>query len=101
MTTVDPWLNPGLIEQGQHRAPGRLRRAVSAMQSFASGTRRRALVTGAKALVKTISARFSLAQAAGGATASVGVFWLWGTGVGLLVTGLSVLAVATFLERQR
>lgn len=53
----------------------------------------------AAAATRVHSARFSLMQTAGGAAASVGVFQLWGFGVGLLVTGAAVLAAFTVLER--
>lgn len=97
MTTADPWLNPALLEPER---PGWLRRAGAAVARFASSSRRKALVTGAKALVATIRGRFTLAQLAGGSSASAGVFVLWGLGVGLLATGLAVLVASTVLERQ-
>jgi hypothetical protein len=75
-------------------------RAREAVARLASKSRRTALVTGAKALVVTIQGRFTLTQMAGGTAASTGVFMQWGAAVGLMVTGVAVLAAATVLERQ-
>jgi hypothetical protein len=97
MTTADPWLNRRLLEQPPQPW---LRRAGGAVRAFASTSRRKALIAAAKALVVTIRGRFSVAQVLGGGTASVGTFIEWGTGVGLLATGLAVVLAATVLERQ-
>lgn len=84
----------------RHRASPRFERAWALLRDVASTSRRKSLVVGARALVATIKGRFGIAQVAGGAAASAGVFELWGLGVGLLVTGLSVLVAASALERM-
>jgi hypothetical protein len=76
------------------------RRAGAAVRAFASSSRRKTLVTGATALMHAIQGRFTIAQMAGGSAASVGVFLEWGTAIGLMVTGVAVLAASTILEGQ-
>lgn len=96
MTTVDCAAPVG----EQPRSPGWLARWWANARTRGSSARKRALVAGAKAYVRAMRDRFGLAQLAGGAAASAGTFELWGVGVGLLVTGLSVVVAATVIERQ-
>ncbi|HEY3691264.1 MAG TPA: hypothetical protein VGL46_13310 [Pseudonocardiaceae bacterium] len=99
MTELVGW--PEITGDGpRHRAPGWLRGAVGALRGLASRSRRKTLVTGAKALVVAIQGRFTLAQFVGGAAASTGVFLEWGAAIGLMVTGIAVLTASTVLERQ-
>jgi hypothetical protein len=82
------------VEQVQDVAP----RVPLLQRAQAAG--RKLAVIGARALVRAAPQRFNAVQALGSASASVGVFWLWGIGVGLLVTGLAVLGAGIHFERQ-
>jgi hypothetical protein len=82
------------FEGAQHAADGPSRWTV---------WREKTLKVFARSYVATVAKvpdRFTWSQLAGGATASVGVFQLWGTGVGLLATGLAVLGASIAAERQ-
>lgn len=76
------------------------RRASVAVRAFASASRRKTLVTSAKALVAAIQGRYTLAQLAGASAAFTGAFLEWGTAIGLMVTGVAVLSSSIIKEWQ-
>lgn len=92
MTAVDQWAPDyvGPDEPAEPRQPSRL-------SVWAKGAGP-ALRKRAGALAGLVPDHFTLSQVAGGAAASVGVFELWGLGVGLLATGLCVVAASWIVE---
>lgn len=84
MVTVDE------VQAGAHRRSGRW-----------AALRDKALTAVAKgwvAVAARVPDRFTWSQLVGGASASAGVFVLWGLGVGLLTTGLAVVLASWHLE---
>jgi hypothetical protein len=53
-----------------------------------------------RTLARRVPDRFTLSQCAGAATASGGMYVLWGLGVMLLALGLSVVAASVIVERR-
>ena len=50
------------------------------------------------AFIARVPDRFTASQLIGGAAASAGLFVLWGLGIGLLATGLSVVFSSVIME---